>query len=217
MNIIIVISILCLLASAVFSSKFSDEFAIGWIFEIIIITACMIIIMSGRLGLEWAAISGLITGIIISSFTFALLNSSNNWHCHICNQFMLDRKKNKDKYFCSIGCINDHVGYTGPLCDKCRQTCSHKDFARVSWVNGFGTTLIGDEKVCEECGSSIRTVVMIILFIPIIPIQSYRLVKMGNKSFCGKQTTMPMEHKLIFIMPIIAGTIVLVIGKMFFQ
>lgn len=73
------------------------------------------------------------------------------------------------------------------FCETCLKNSSDERPSQLFRINGCGTTFLGDAEPCDECGSTIRTVWVTALFIPVAPDASYRTIQVGFGSYVARK------------------------------
>jgi hypothetical protein len=75
--------------------------------------------------------------------------------------------------YCSAECESwaRHPGY----CDECVRVTSEESSGGTYTMNGIGTRLYFKRQRCTACGSCVQTKFFCVLYIPLIPLGSYRV------------------------------------------
>ena len=60
------------------------------------------------------------------------------------------------------------------FCDDCVAASENRTPGNISTFNGIGRTFYGSADRCEKCGSIIKTLWFVLLYIPLLPLGSYR-------------------------------------------
>jgi hypothetical protein len=72
--------------------------------------------------------------------------------------------------------------YSKWFCNECLDTTdNHKESKSFRTVNGIGARLIGRSEVCKNCHSFVSSVWFCFCFIPIFPLERYRVVRLGSR------------------------------------
>ena len=88
-----------------------------------------------------------------------------------------------DDIFCSEGCRRFH-GHPG-FCASCEEATVDEPTGSVWSINGTGMRLIGACKRCETCNSVTTRLYFCFAFIPIIPLNRYRVLYAAKTPVSG--------------------------------
>ena len=115
----------------------------------------------------------------------------------------------------------------GIFCEACTNVSSTAYFpGKVSSLNGIGRMFYGEESRCPTCGSCVRTLWFTLLFLPIVPLGSYRIINgtfergvastterfhARRTDFCWKQVVFTWFAGLAVVLGSIAALVYLVI------
>jgi len=92
--------------------------------------------------------------------------------CTNCSTRVVVGKNDQNGIFCNSACQNF---YRCPgFCQWCDAGTTPKSAGSTYTVNGIGTTMYGAKSPCPHCGSIIKRKWLVVLFIPIIPLGSFR-------------------------------------------
>jgi hypothetical protein len=74
-----------------------------------------------------------------------------------------------------------------PFCDDCTTRTDGQTVLTALLVNGFGTALLGGGSRCGRCGSVSRRLFFCFCFIPVVPLDRYRVIEFGNGAYFGRR------------------------------
>lgn len=76
------------------------------------------------------------------------------------------------------------------FCSTCSAESSAESPTAVRDFNGFGRSFLGGKSECTECGSKIRTLWVLFVAFPVIPVGSYRYRQLSStETFRGSSGT----------------------------
>jgi hypothetical protein len=117
--------------------------------------------------------------------------------CKSCGDFLCSSclTESADYYFCSKSqcklaadsaalkkASEIRAAYSKWFCDECiDSTDDHKGGKTFRTVNGIGARLIGKSDVCNKCHSFVASVWFCFCFIPIIPLERYRIARLSSR------------------------------------
>jgi hypothetical protein len=82
----------------------------------------------------------------------------------------------------------------GTFCSQCVAASEAKTPGNISATNGIGRMFYGNTDPCQACGSTIRTLWFALIYLPLIPLGSYRYIEikttgLGSRFFSRKTAT----------------------------
>jgi len=107
--------------------------------------------------------------------------------CDCCHKwlFCFEGVSSGNYKFCSYSCLTNLLGKR-VFCPKCLSSSGPDLFDGASTLNAIGTTIHGSAEPCLKCGSFIVTK-WICVFLPLIPLESYRVLQIDDKSYFGRK------------------------------
>src|SRR5437762_3279490 len=97
--------------------------------------------------------------------------------CSYCrSEIIFGRKREGDNYFCNQTCLEsfNHPSF----CPDCIAETMDESPGRTTTVNGIGTTLyieVGSAAKCPTCYSIIKKKRLCFLYLPVVPLKTYRV------------------------------------------
>ncbi|MGW6276288.1 hypothetical protein [Kribbella sp. NPDC055071] len=74
-----------------------------------------------------------------------------------------------------------------PFCARC--TASSEAWRAAGSAGPMGSRFYGHRDVCQDCGSSVRTLYSTILWLPVSKVGRFRIIPTGGRSFIGRKVT----------------------------
>ncbi|WP_328999641.1 tetratricopeptide repeat protein [Kribbella sp. NBC_00709] len=79
-----------------------------------------------------------------------------------------------------------------PFCAPC--TASSEVWRATETAGPMGSRFYGHREVCENCGSSVRTLYNTVLWLPVSKVGRYRIIPTGGRSYVGRKVvTLPVQ------------------------
>lgn len=76
------------------------------------------------------------------------------------------------------------------FCETCRAESRDDSPKSVNDFNGFGRSFLGGKSECAECGSKVRTLWLLVVAFPLVPLGSYRYRQLSRtEGFTGSRGT----------------------------
>jgi hypothetical protein len=72
------------------------------------------------------------------------------------------------------------------FCNRCIEESSPKSPGGVTTINGIGRMFYGSSRRCNTCDSIVRTLWVVVFFVPIIPLGKYRYQRIRGTVFGGR-------------------------------
>lgn len=92
--------------------------------------------------------------------------------CNNCGTRLISGKRDQTGIFCSTACQNFY--HCPGFCQWCDAATTPISAGSTFTMNGIGTTMYGSKSPCAKCGSIIKRKWLVVFFIPLIPIGTYR-------------------------------------------
>lgn len=93
--------------------------------------------------------------------------------------------KTKNPKKTRMGQVNEERRGVYPFCAPC--TSSSVAWRDAGTAGPMGSSFYGHREICENCGSSVRTLYSTILWIPVTKVGQYRIIPTGGRSFIGRK------------------------------
>jgi len=87
----------------------------------------------------------------------------------------------------TMGQMNEERRGVYPFCGPC--TSSSIAWRAAETAGPMGSRFYGHRDVCENCGSSVRTLYSTVLWIPVSKVGRYRIIPTGGRSYIGRKVT----------------------------
>jgi tetratricopeptide (TPR) repeat protein len=81
--------------------------------------------------------------------------------------------------------MNDERQGVYPFCAPC--TATSEAWRSAAGAGPMGSRFVGHEDVCEDCGSSVRTLYGTVLWIPVTKRGRYRIIRTGGRTYVGRR------------------------------
>jgi len=79
---------------------------------------------------------------------------------------------------------------TAGFCERCLAESQDESPTSVRDFNGFGRSFLGGKSDCATCGSKIRTLWVLFVAFPVVPVGSYRYKQLSSTAgFTGSRGT----------------------------
>jgi len=87
--------------------------------------------------------------------------------------------------YCRESCMefNLHPGF----CQSCLEATEEKTAGNLETLNGIGTVMYGRSDPCPECGSVVRRVWVVFVYIPVFPLSRYRVIDSEKHWFYSRK------------------------------
>src|SRR5436190_527532 len=72
-----------------------------------------------------------------------------------------------------------------PFCAPC--TAASEAWRAVEVTGPMGARFYGHRDVCENCGSSVRTLYNTVLWVPVSKVGRYRIIPTGGRAYVGRK------------------------------
>jgi hypothetical protein len=109
--------------------------------------------------------------------------------CTNCRAFALTLpyRDNLGRTYCSEDCMRWLGEGPRSFCKKCTFETTAKSSGNLQTINGIGTRFAGRAEQCSECGSVIRRVWVSLLYLPVIPLAKYRVIRISPQQFLSRK------------------------------
>lgn len=74
------------------------------------------------------------------------------------------------------------------FCEQCAFESTDDDAGDARTVNGTGLHFYGHTNGCPQCGSTIRTLWLVFIFVPLWPMDSYRFLGLDHDRYLSRRT-----------------------------
>jgi hypothetical protein len=102
------------------------------------------------------------------------------------------------------------------FCPACRRSSSNEGPGSLATNQGIGKSFYGRRDVCDDCGSAVRTLWTVFLFIPLIPWGSYRVIEFEEEAANRTSVTPFVARKVAFQWPQVLKTCGVAFGALLF-
>lgn len=85
-----------------------------------------------------------------------------------------------------------------PFCARCTASSTRPGAPSVSTNQGIGRTFYGSAEPCGDCGSVVRTLWWVFLFLPVIPGGSFRVIAFEEEAADGTSVTAFASRRVPF-------------------
>lgn len=82
-----------------------------------------------------------------------------------------------------------------PFCTECTMTTLPNQAPSTFWMMGFGTALGGALTTCPDCGSQPRRVFGWVFFLPLLPLNRFRIVRLRGGGYVGRWLPNSRGHR----------------------
>ncbi len=112
--------------------------------------------------------------------------------CAYCGSRILFGSFSKDGYdYCNQICMEWH--HFQGFCGDCVAETTDESPGGTSMINGVGTKLFSNSAKCPACFSVIKRKFFAVVFIPVIPLKTYRIRPMPRNRYIGR--LLPSEKR----------------------
>jgi|SRR5882724_10340210 len=105
--------------------------------------------------------------------------------CASCNSIILFGKKEGDLQFCNQQCMEFFAAPN--FCQSCIDASTSESPGGTYTLNGVGTVIYGNSAKCPDCFSVVRKKWFCIIYIPIIPLGTYRIKAVTASRYLGRK------------------------------
>jgi len=105
--------------------------------------------------------------------------------CLVCRRAMMGGYRAGSDRFCSLPCYT--ASPVGGFCKSCLASTSDASPGGTFTFNTFGTRLFFARDRCPECHSIVQRKAVCLLFAPLIPLGSYRVIYVNAKQYVGRR------------------------------
>ncbi|MGW1346431.1 hypothetical protein ACWCOV_35620 [Kribbella sp. NPDC002412] len=84
-----------------------------------------------------------------------------------------------------------------PFCAPCTASSTAWRVPDGAGLTGVGTRFVGHRDVCENCGSSVRTLYSTVLWIPVAKKGRFRIIPTGGRDFIGRKVVDQPVHTAV--------------------
>ena len=107
--------------------------------------------------------------------------------CAVCRKRMMGGYKVGTDRFCSLQCFTHSP--TGTFCQACLDSTSPQSPGGTYTFNTVGTRIFFSRDRCPSCHSIVQRKAFCALFVPLIPLGSYRVIYTGPTQYIGRRVT----------------------------
>ncbi len=105
--------------------------------------------------------------------------------CSRCTRIMVGGYKSGEERFCSLSCYTSSP--TGTFCGACMAATTNDTPGGTFTFNSVGTRLCFVRNRCPECHSIVQRKFFVALYIPLIPMGSYRVIYTAPRRYLGRR------------------------------
>jgi hypothetical protein len=73
------------------------------------------------------------------------------------------------------------------FCHKCASETEARSSGNLRRFNGIGTGFLGSSDPCQECASVVRRVWLTVFYLPVIPLEKYRVLQVSPEHFYSRR------------------------------
>ncbi|GEM_PF-5187824 len=73
------------------------------------------------------------------------------------------------------------------FCERCKDESTEKSIGNLFTMNGIGAGLYGASQRCPDCDSVIRRIWICVIFVPLIPLDRYRVIHPSPNQFFSRR------------------------------
>src|ERR1700730_5024724 len=105
--------------------------------------------------------------------------------CAVCSKRMIGGYTLGTERFCSLQCYTSSPA--GTFCKACLDATSAQSPGGTFTLNTIGTRLFFARERCPSCHSIVQRKAFCVLFIPILPLGTYRVIYTGPTHYVGRR------------------------------
>ncbi len=107
---------------------------------------------------------------------------------------MMGGKTDGENRFCSNECLTNfkHPGF----CQYCVSETTNEPSGNLRTFNGIGLRFYGSKNECPVCYSRVKKKWFCIIFIPVVPLASFRVKHNTRRIFFSRKTKPELAHEL---------------------
>jgi endogenous inhibitor of DNA gyrase (YacG/DUF329 family) len=105
--------------------------------------------------------------------------------CSVCGKRMVGGYKAGAERFCSLQCYT--YSPSGTFCKACLDSTSLQSPGGTFTFNTIGTRLFFSRERCPSCHSIVQRKAFCALFVPLIPLGTYRVIYTGPSQYIGRR------------------------------
>src|SRR5213592_4844305 len=84
--------------------------------------------------------------------------------------------------------VNEQRQGVYPFCAPCTAASEASEAWRAAETAGpMGSRFYGHRNVCENCGSSVRTLYSTVLWVPVSTVGRFRIIPTGGRTYVGRK------------------------------
>jgi hypothetical protein len=111
--------------------------------------------------------------------------------CASCNGVIFFGKKEGDLQFCNQTCMEFFAAPN--FCQNCVDETTPESPRGTYVINGVGTRIYGNRSKCPNCFSVIKKKWFCIVYIPVIPLGTYRIKPVTVTRYLGRKLKKPAK------------------------